>query len=172
MDSMETCMNRIYLSTVALALAASLFSACTNTPKETVSADEAIVGVSVIGTIGMDGSKPRAIIVEYDRDLGGAKLALSTFKVSDYGLSLSEKDLNSGKDAGKPLAVYLNDTPALSNTGGTKSGRYVIIEVNTDYSVGRYARSYKATIAAGVMQIKPIVAKSCTIMPSSSEKGN
>ena len=82
-------------------------------------ADEAIVSVSVIGTIGMDGSKPRAIVVEYDRDLSGAKIDLSAFDVWDYGLSLSEKDLNSGKDVGKPLKAYLNDTPSLSEKGGS-----------------------------------------------------
>lgn len=164
-------MNRFFAK-AALTLSALMLFSCASTPKETVSADEAIVGVSVIGTIGMDGSKPRAIVVEYDRDLSGAKLDLSTFAVWDYGLSLSEKDLNSGKEAGKPFAVYLNEEPEVSQKGGTKKGRYVIIEVNTDYSVGRYARSYKATMAAGVTQTKPIVSKNCTITPSSTEKGN
>ncbi|WP_296332966.1 hypothetical protein [uncultured Treponema sp.] len=148
-------MNRFFAK-AALALSALMLFSCASTSKETVSADEAIVGVSVIGTIGMDGSKPRAIVVEYDRDLSGTKLDLSTFAVWDYGLSLSEKDLNSGKEAGKPLAVYLNEEPELSQKGGTKKGRYVIIEVNTDYSVGRYARSYKATMAAGVTQTNAV----------------
>ncbi|BDC97391.1 hypothetical protein [Treponema saccharophilum] len=92
-------MNRFFAKT-ALALSALMLFSCASTPKESVSADEAIVGVSVIGTIGMDGSKPRAIVVEYNCDLTGAKLDLSTFAIWDYGLSLSEKDLNSGKDAG------------------------------------------------------------------------
>lgn len=160
------------LTAALAAFSAFLFPSCTKAAKESVGADEAIVSVNVIGTIGMDGSKPKAIVVEYDRDLSGAKIDLSAFDVWDYGLSLSEKDLNSGKDAGKPLKAYLNDTPSLSEKGGSKSGRYVIIEVNTDYSVGRYARSYKATMAAGIKQVKPLVTKKGTITPSLSEKGN
>jgi predicted peptidase len=74
-------MDRFFVK-AALALSAFMLFSCASTPKETVSADEAIVGVSVIGTIGMDGSKARAIVVEYDRDLSGTKLDLSTFAVN------------------------------------------------------------------------------------------
>ncbi|MBR1912750.1 MAG: hypothetical protein IJ828_10410, partial [Treponema sp.] len=149
-----------------------LVSCATTSFKESVSADDAIVGVSVIGTIGMDGSKPRAIAVEYNCDLHGAKLDLSDFSVTDYGLTLSEKDLNSGKNPGEPVKIYVNDSASVSEKGGTKSGNFVIIELNTDYSVGRYARSYLATMAAGVTQIKDIETASSLIMAGSREVGN
>ena len=161
-----------FLCKAGFLLSLVVCTSCASKTAGSLTADDAITSISVIGTIGMDGSKPKAIVVEYDRNLSGAKIDLSAFDVWDYGLSLSEKDLNSGKDAGKPLKAYLNDTPSLSEKGGSKSGRYVIIEVNTDYSVSRYARSYKATMAAGVVQKKPIKSAGGIISPSSVEKGN
>ncbi len=154
----------------ALFLAFALFS-CAKNEKKTVSADEAILGVSVIGTIGMDGSKPRAIAVEYNRDLAGATLSLSDFSVSDYGLSLSDKDLNAGKNPGKPVKIYLNDKAELSENG-TNHGNFVIIELNTDYSVSRYARSYLATMAAGVTQTADIKTADAIISAGTREVGN
>lgn len=167
---MNKFLNKI--AVMVIATTTLTLTGCASKPQESISADDAIVGVSVIGTIGMDGSKPKAIVVEYDRDLSGVKLDLSYFDIFDYGKLLSEKDLNSGSNAGKPVSIYVNNKPSLSKNGDKKNGRYVIIEVNTDYSVGRYARSYKATMAAGVTQIKSIPTKNGIITPSTKEKGN
>ena len=159
------------LSALCALCAVLALSSCTAKSGGTVSADDAIKGVSVIGTIGMDGSKPRTIAVEYDRALGGAKLSLDTFSVTDYGLTLSDDELNAGHDAGKPTRIYLNDSPALSEKGA-KNGRFVIIELNTDYSVGRYARSHLATMAAGVTQTRDISTKGGVITAGTHEIGN
>ena len=168
-------MKHIFFSlgtTLAIAFLALGCASNGNSAKESISADDAIKGVSVIGTIGMDGSKPHALVVEYGIDLTGAKIDADTFDVYDYGLSLSQDELNAGSNAGVPTKIYLNDKPALSDNGGSKDGHFVIIEVNTDYSVGRYARSYLATMAAGVMQKKQIATKTAIITPSTKQIGN
>lgn len=71
-------MKHTLLGAVALLSCMLFVCSCASNQKTAASipADEAIVGVSVIGTIGMDGSKPRAIVVEYNCDLTGAKLDL------------------------------------------------------------------------------------------------
>lgn len=131
-----------------------------------ISADDAVKSVQTLGFVDIDGSKTYAIVVEYTVDLTGAKLALSDFEINDYGTSLSENDLNTGSDPGKPLKIYVNDEPATSENGGSGTGNYVIIEVNTDFSVGRFPRSWKITMAAGVKQTGTIKTATYTITPA------
>lgn len=137
-----------------------------------ISADDAIEGVHALGFVDVDGSKTRAVAVEYAVDLTGARVSADTFEVEDYGMSLASNEMEMGKNAGAVTAVYINDEPAVSETGGSGSGRYVILEVNTDYQVSRFARSYAITMAAGVKQVLPIEADACTITPGTEEKIN
>ena len=112
-------MNRFFAK-AALALSALMLFSCASTPKETVSADEAIVGVSVIGTIGMDGSKPRAIVVEYDRDLSGAKLDLNKpFEKAAEQITDSDHIWQKKKDGS---AIYIPTGKRGSGTLGYNSG--------------------------------------------------
>ncbi|MGM9803733.1 MAG: alpha/beta hydrolase [Muribaculaceae bacterium] len=50
--------------------------------------------VTVLGTVGMDGSKPYAIVAHYDGIIQGAKLTPQMFEVTNYGTSLGERDGN------------------------------------------------------------------------------
>ena len=163
--------NELWIINAAYVCLLLIFS-CTENRNKSVSADEAISSVSVIGTIGMDGSKPKAIAVEYKWDLAGAELELSDFSVTDYGLTLSEKDLNAGNNPGEPVKIYLNDKAEISEKGGSSHGNFVIIELNVDYSVSRYARSYLATMAAGVRQVKDIKTSRGIITAGTKEVGN
>ena len=129
-------------------------------------AEQAIKSVKALGFVDTDGSKLRAIAVEYDRPIAAKAVSKDAFAIEDYGMTLSEKDLTQGSAPGAVEKVYVNDAPAVSAAGGTSSGRYVIIEVNTDYQAGRFPRSYAITMAAGVKQCKAIHTADGFILPS------
>lgn len=135
-------------------------------------ADPGIVSVETLGFVDIDGSKTSAIVVEYNVDMTGADIDLDDYEIEDYGTTLTAGDLNTGSDPGKPLKIYVNNEPAISATGGSGTGRYVIIEVNTDFTVGRFARSWKITMAAGVKQVNEIKTDKYTIAPSAEAVTN
>lgn len=137
-----------------------------------ISADQAIVGISTIGYVDVDGAKVSAIAVEYNVDLTGAQVAPSLFEIADYGMTQGDDMCALGSDPGQPLKAYVNDKPAISAVGGTGTGKYVIIEVNADYqlmSVVGGAAHYKISMAAGIKQTGTIQANGCTILPGSQE---
>lgn len=135
-------------------------------------APSAIVSVSTIGFVDTDGAKVSAIVVEYGVDLTGADVSVDDFIVDNYGISQGDAQCEIGSDPGKPVKAYVNDTAEVSASGGSGTGKYVIIEVNTDYQLGSVASSYKLAMYAGVRQIGTIVADSGTIAPSLKEIGN
>lgn len=137
-----------------------------------ISADDAIASVQTLGFVDIDGSKARAVIIEYTVDLTGADISLDDFRIEDYGLTLTEKDLDFGTDPGKPLKLYVNNEPAISENGGSGTGNYVIIEINTDFTVSRFPRSWKVTVFAGVEQTGTIKTDAYTITPSTEKKIN
>jgi len=146
----------------------------TTTEEETVefkegSSADLMKNITVIGIVDMDGSKPAALAIEYDADLTGADLDLDTFEIEDYGLTLEDKDLDTGSDAGKPVKIYVNDTADIDENGGSGSGNFVIIEVNTAYSVGRFTRSWLATMFGGATQVKDIEGDNCKISASDAK---
>ena len=141
-------------------------------PEEGVSAEDTIVGISTIGYVDVDGAKVSAIAVEYNVDLTGAQVDPSLFEVADYGMSQGNDMCGLGSDPGKPLKAYVNNEPAISVNGGSGTGKYVIIEVNTDYqlkSVVGGAAHYKVSMAAGVKQIGEIKTANGVIAPSDKE---
>lgn len=156
------------VASIALAACASTG----NSVKAELSADDAIESVTTLGFVDVDGSKTYAIAVKYTVDLAGAEIGLDSFEVADYGTTLTEKNLDMGKNPGMPLKAYINTVPEVSSKGGTVKGSYVIIEVNTEYQVNRFARSWKVTMAAGVKQVKPITTKRNVILPGTKAKTN
>ena len=137
-----------------------------------ISADDAIESVSTLGFVDVDGSKAYAIVIKYNVDLTGAEVSLDDFAIEDYGLTLSDKDLDSGSEPGKPLKIYVNNEPATSENGGSGTGNYVIIEINTNFTVSRFPRSWKVTVFAGVEQTAVIKTDAYTITPSTEKKIN
>ena len=83
-----------------------------------------IVGVETLGFVDMDGSKTKAVVMEYNVDLTGADIGLDDYVINDYGTSLADKDLDSGsaETAGEPLKIYVNDKPEISAEGGSGTG--------------------------------------------------
>jgi predicted peptidase len=135
-------------------------------------APSAIQRVSTIGFVDNDGAKVATIVVEYASDLTGADVSLDTFRVDDYGISQGNDACEIGSDPGVPTKVYVNDAPEASENGGSGSGNYVIIEVNTDYQMGSVASSYKTAMYAGVRQVGDITTGSGVIPGSVKEVVN
>ncbi|MGN0954011.1 alpha/beta hydrolase-fold protein [Dialister sp.] len=129
-------------------------------------ADQAVTSMKALGFVDTDGSKLKAVVLSYDRDIPTASVTKDTYQVTDYGTTLTERDLTQGNSPGTITKVYVNDRPETSAKGGTASGRYVVIEVNTDYQTGRFPRSYRITMAALVKQVKPVSTGRGTIQPS------
>ena len=76
MPALEVFMKR--LSALCALCAALALASCATKSGGTVSADDAIKGVSVIGTIGMDGSKPRDISTK------GGVITAGTHEIGNY----------------------------------------------------------------------------------------
>lgn len=68
--------------------------------------------------------------------------------------------------------MYVNDQPKPSATDGMTLGRYVIIEVNTDYMLNGQNLTYTASMMAGVKQVGMLLSTTGEISPSSREVGN
>ncbi|MGL5436817.1 MAG: prolyl oligopeptidase family serine peptidase [Lachnospiraceae bacterium] len=136
---------------------------------EDISADDAIVGVSTMGFVDLDGAKVSAIVVEYNVDLEGAQLSADTYEIEDYGINQGDSKCELGENPGIITNVYVNSEPAVSESGGSGSGNYVIIEVNTDYQLSTAATTYMMAMIAGVIQTGTITADSITINPSSQK---
>ena len=74
-------------------------------------ADQAIRDVRTVGFVDTDGSKLKAIVLSYDRQIPAAAVDVSTFAIEDYGMTLREQDLTQGTSPGALKRVYVNDVP-------------------------------------------------------------
>ncbi|WP_302490863.1 hypothetical protein [uncultured Dialister sp.] len=101
-------------------------------------AKDAVKHMEAAGFVDTDGSKLQAVILSYDRAIPASSVDTDTYSIDDYGTTLRQEDLTQGKDPGQIKKVYVNDKPEMDAKGGTSSGSYVIIEVNTDYQTGRF----------------------------------
>lgn len=130
--------------------------AVTPGPAETAQAPEiagSIQSVTALAFADMDGPKLQAVAVEYDCDLTGADLAKDTYELSVY--SMMELEYIGDGALGDVTAVYVNDAPAVSATGGSGSGRYVIVELFTDWRAATQM-SFPNCLNARVTQVKDI----------------
>lgn len=102
-----------------------------------VPADSAIKQVLSYGFVDLEGAKVSAIIVEYDTPVLASSINKNSFEINDYTKKLVAeqgwdkaiaRDTDSTKgNEGEISNIYVNDKPKPSKTGGTKSGKYVII---------------------------------------------
>lgn len=142
----------------------------------------AIVGVKTYGFIDLEGAKASAIIVEYSQEIKGESVDASKFEIADYVIqqeqlngydAVVETDLDAVKgNEGRIERVYVNTRPEPSSTGGTKQGRYVIIEVNTAYVLAAQNLMYQMSMIADVKQIGTIESVKGMIPPSPVKVGN
>ncbi|MCD8256255.1 MAG: S-layer homology domain-containing protein, partial [Oscillospiraceae bacterium] len=118
-----------------------------------------IVSVYALGFVDTDGAKVEAIAVEYSADMSGADVSVDSY----------ELELNS--DSTGATAVYVNDTAAISETGGSGTGKYVIIEVDTDFLMSS-EQTFTSSLAVGVTQTADISAGSVTAAASETAVTN
>lgn len=133
---------------------------------KSLSADEAIENVIALGFVDLDGAKLEAIAVQYGVDLTGAAPS-----PADYEIELSEVKTATNNGSGEPgavTAVYVNDAPAVSETGGSGAGNYVIIEVYTDYLCGS-EQTFSSALACGVRQTGVLTAEGAVISPGTEK---
>lgn len=150
------------LRCILAVLAASLLlglSACENAVEETTQPVESagsggsIQSVTAIAFADMDGPKLQAVAVEYDCDMTGAELSADTYELSVY--SMMELEYKGDGELGDVTAVYVNDEPAVSASGGSGSGRYVIVELFTDWRAATQM-GFPNCLNAKVTQVKDI----------------
>ncbi len=118
-----------------------------------------IVSVYALGFVDTDGAKVEAIAVEYSADMSGVDVSVDSY----------ELELNS--DSTGATAVYVNDTAAISETGGSGTGKYVIIEVDTDFLMSS-EQTFTSSLAVGVTQTADISAGSVTAAASETAVTN
>ena len=161
---------------LSLALAGLLMQGCTTT------ADDAIRQVYAYGFVDLEGAKTSAIIVEYNQDIKVNAVNENTYEITDYVLWQEqtngyERTIETDKDGvkgneGSITKVYVNNEPIPTANGASKQGRYVIIEVNTDYILTGQNLVYTTTMMAGVKQVADIEGSRGTITASTEEKTN
>ena len=164
----------------------------------TESADDAIVGVTTIAFVDTDGPKVQAIVVQYDTTLDADAVGLDTYDVSSYAnlpivydVASSNGGPTTGDAAnepysttptftrqngtpGAPTKVYVRSTPTIDPNGiGDASGKYVVIELNTDYQLAQSVLEWRGAVAGGVEQKVPVgIGADAYITPSTVVKSN
>ena len=116
--------------------------------------------VTALGFVDIDGAKLQGLAVEYNVDLTGADVSAEAFSVKVY----TPKSLGYLGDGqiGDITSVYVNDTAAISPEGGAGYGRYVIIELFTDWRAGT-EMTYTNSLNARVTQVADLHAGETTI---------
>lgn len=157
MKSIKTKKSRVILKLFAVCLAVFsafmlvVFSACGD--EETTSAENPIKSMTAIGTVDYDGVKLKAMALEYDTDLTGADVSADTYDIVVF--SSITCDYKGDGEIGDIINVYVNNEIATSESGGSGSGKYVIIEVFTDY-ISATNLVYTRTMSVRAKQVKDI----------------
>lgn len=92
-----------------------------------------LVGAKAIGFVDADGAKINAVVFEYGAVIKADSVSEDSFAVTTYDV-INESSLELGEDPGQITKVYANDEAAVAESG--KDGKYVIVEVNSDFQRG------------------------------------
>lgn len=177
----KTRFRKIYSSVIATMLLSSFVSLPVTTAA--ASADEAMANIYSYGFVDLEGAKPSAVIIEYDREIAADSVSAAAYAVTNYVIRQEEAfgyqetieqdyDDTPGNE-GRIIGVYVNDKPEISATGGTIRGKYVILELNTAYMMSGQNLPYTTSMMAGVKQIKDVrYADGTSIAAGSKEMAN
>jgi len=141
-----------------------------------------IVNVKSYGFIDLEGAKLSAIMVEYNKEIDATSVNSKTYKITNYVIAEEaangfDRTIEQDKDGvkgneGQITKIYVNDKPELSAIGGLKFGKYVIIEVNTQYMLSGQNLAYTTSMMAGVTQLQPLKTGGAAINASAKEVKN
>lgn len=123
-----------------------------------LSAAGKIMNVKSYGFVDLEGAKLSAIIVEYDKAVTAKWAKRQNYKINDYAMMQVEQkgydkaiemdgDCIKGNE-GTIEKVYVNDKPQPGKE--KRKGKYVIIEVNTDYVFNSQNLVYTEAMIASV----------------------
>ena len=121
----KTRFRKIYSSVIATMLLSSFVSLPVTTAA--ASADEAMANVYSYGFVDLEGAKPSAVIIEYDREIAADSVSAAAYAVTNYVIRQEEAfgyqetieqdyDDTPGNE-GRIIGVYVNDKPEISATG-------------------------------------------------------
>ena len=122
-----------------------------------------ITNVTALGFVDLDGPKLRGVALEYDQDMTGAVLSPEAYHLTLY--QPESLDSKGSGEIGDILRLYVNDAPELSPEGGTGTGRYVILEVFTDYLTSSTV-SYQHAMQVKVEQLSEIPTDAGPVPPT------
>lgn len=149
-------------------LAGAMVTGCSGGGAARITADDAIVGIQAIGYMAADGARLSAIAVEYNVDLEGAAIKADDYELDVWRAAWNTNSVNYGSgNIGDVARVYVNDEPGMSATGGSGKGRYVIIEVYTDYQYSS-EQNFLRSLSAGVTQTAELHSFTHTISPNTA----
>lgn len=135
-----------------------------------IPAENAIVDVKSIGFVDLEGAKVSAIVVEYNQNIKASSVDADTYEIVDYAI-LQEQQNSFERVVETDGDGILGNEGTITNVYVDK-GRYVVIEVNTDYILSAANLVYTTSMMAGVKQIQAIQGAKGTIEPSDTEFAN
>ena len=150
--------------------------------ESSATADDAIVSVKSYGFVDLEGAKTSAIIVEYNTEIKAESVSPEDYTITDYttfqenangfdGTIELDYDGVSGNE-GTVTAAYVNDAPEPSETRDLEAGKYVILEVNTDYMLKGQNLVYTESMIAGAAQVGEVEGAEGVIAAGTKEIGN
>lgn len=125
--------------------------------------ESVIKSVSAIGFVDVDGAKLKGIAVEYEEDLTGATVSADMFTVKTYAPPANNFLYKGNGSVGDILKIYVNDEADLSETGGSGTGHYVVMEMFCDYVLNMEV-PYVSAMTVRVSQKKDIVCGDGTVI--------
>lgn len=112
------------------------------------------------GLVDLEGAKIHAVIVEYDKPVKSSIMEKTNYNVEDFVIRAErhigydrtiEKDGDSIRgNEGQIIRRYVNDVPEPAKEG-KKSGKYVVLEVNSNYLLSGQNLPYKKTMKASAI---------------------
>ncbi|HEX8602599.1 MAG TPA: hypothetical protein VF774_08130, partial [Pseudoduganella sp.] len=166
--ALVSVLRKFALLLPAWTLAGAMLTGCSGGGATRIAADDAIVGIQAIGYMAADGAKLSAIAVEYNVDLEGATVKAGDYKLDVWTSTWNTNSVNYGSgNIGDVARVYVNDQPGMSAAGGSGKGRYVIIEVYTDYQYSS-EQNFLRALSAGVTQTAQLHSFTHTISPNTT----
>lgn len=168
----------VIILTAILSTASSTTVFCGEKAKA-ISASDSIVSVKSYGFVDLEGAKPSAIVIEYDKEIDASSLNKSKYEIENYVLREEktkgyEKTIEIDYDEiksneGQITNIYVSDKPEIPNNKYQKSGKYVILELNTAYMMSGQNLSYITSMMAGAKQIGDIITTDGIIISANSK---
>ena len=150
------------------------------TEKTNTAAGKAFRGIYAWGFVDLEGAKPSAIILEYDREIDPDQNLQGCFEIDDYVMTqerqkgfddVIELDFDGIRgNEGCLTGAYVTDR--CRDTGVSCPGRFVVLKVNTEYMLSGQNLPYTQSMAVAARQVGTLKCPGGDIGPSDTEFSN